>query len=157
MCYKKKDIIIIIIISIIFLIFYFFINKKDSLIENADFETASIQNSINNILTSNTFSNINISNSGTLKIGNTVLNEDKLKILNNLTQNHLDMLNGDTSLYIYKPNDWNKYLYEYNNGGIGTGNSTDSNVQKKRNGQWRISSNIPQNQSTCGGISDSCP
>ncbi len=124
MC-KYNKIIIITIINVTFLSFYYLNNNN--LIEGADFETATISTSINNILSSNTFSNINIPSGGELKIGETSLTEDNIK-----------MLNGLMPFYIYKKNHGNDYL-RFDNGNTVFGHSSDTDDFKKVNGSLYMS------------------
>ena len=148
-----KEIHIIYIIFLLFILYnYFFVY------EGIDFETASNNIALEKLLTQNTWTNKqtfsdditfnkNINIGTKLCIGNTCIDEDNLKILT-----------GDKSIYLYKPNDWNKYLYYKNDANIAIGQSSDPNDQKRKHGSWLISKNIPQSQSTCGGLttSDSC-
>ena len=42
-------------------------------------------------------------------------------ILNSIIAFNLKILTGDKSIYLYKPNDWNKYLYYKNDANIAIG------------------------------------
>lgn len=82
-----------------------------------------------------------------LCIGNTCITQDELKLMK-------DVISGNKNIYIYKANDWNKYLYSDN--GISYGDANDDDNKKKRNGSWRITTEIPKSQNTCGRYSTTC-
>ncbi len=167
---SKKNEIVIIVIIIFTLVLYNILDKyiicNNNIIENADFETYSMSSSLSKILLNNTLGDVTTGKltsneitstkitSTSLCINNTCLSENQLKILNQLSQDHIETLNGKKSLYIYKPNDHNKYIFDRDND-LSMGNSTDNDSQKIQRGTWRISNSIPQNQNTCGGFSTS--
>ena len=130
--------------------------------ENLDLETSVNTSNLSDILTKNlwkdkqTFSddinlskNLNVTNDLNIK-NNFCIGKDcdktlsKLtddRIINNLcigntciTEDELKILLGKKSIYLYKPNDWNNYLYADN--GLKYGNSDDSETTKKKFGSW---------------------
>lgn len=193
-----KEIHIIFIIFILFLLYnYFFVY------EGVTFEAGSYTKSINDLLTSNkwtnpqTFDKINVlgndfvlgksgnrgnckdcralvkNDNNTLTINfdndfsggttihsNLTLSDDKWFCIGDSCisktdlQNIKDILSGKKNIYIYKANDYNKYLYS--NGGVSYGSADDTEEQKKKYGSWRITNEIPKKQFECNSYSTSC-
>ena len=92
-------------------------------------------------------SNLTLPGDKKLCIGSTCITQTELQLVK-------DVISGEKNIYIYKPNDWNKYLYS--NAGISYGAQNDDDIQKKKYGSWRISTVIPQSQNICGSYSTSC-
>ena len=148
----NKFIYIFLLLSVI-LIFY------NYTFEGVDFETALSGSNLEKILNQNTWTNKqifsdNINANKNICIGNdcnTALSGNNLCIGGTcINENHLKILNGKKSIYLYKPNDGNNYLYMDN--GIRQGNSDDNNDQKKRNGTWLLSQDIPQKNTSCNSL-----
>lgn len=104
---------------------------------NGDFTDGTLINgprtNINNKLQISSLDN----NTPVLCIGNTCIDE-----------NHLKILTGQKSIYISKPNDWNRYLASWE-GELKYSKSGDSDKDKKIHGSWKISTNIPQQNLNC--------
>ena len=146
-------------VSIIFLLFIIY----NYLYAYEGFESASYTSSINSLLTGNkwvnpqTFDNnvtinadIVVKSDKKICIGDTCVTKEELQLMKDITS-------GNKNIYIYKANDWNKYLYAPNSGAeMRYGDSNDSDDTKKGNGSWRISSVIPKEQLKCGSYSLDC-
>ena len=147
-------------IYIVFIIFILFmLHNYFYVYEGADQEAMSYTSSIKDLLSGNKWVNPQTFDSDVtvnkklsvneICINKTCIEEEELK-------NIKDVISGKKNIYIYKPNNWNNYLYSGPDNNVTHGNASDSNDHKKERGSWRMTTEIPQSQNNCGSYSKDC-